>query len=291
LKFENLFLFLSSLLSPFSFPAQLRSSPLSFNRARSACFRVRPTAAQQAGSPRAPPPAADVWGPHVSFYLSPPPRLRLADEPESGRRTSWCLGPRASASSAAYLGCRLAWWLAREPYPSSPAALNPSSSSAAAPVPPSRRRLAAVQSPWCCSVEPPRGKEPSSAVCLDVRAPRRRLVFAGAPPSPLSAVRRRAPPRVVVTASGCPCWVRACVLDVPVKIPLLRVHPRVVPCLRRRSSALRRRSSRRRRPRPVAARLRKIGAAGFPIYGPERAKPPVKANHTGQPWHPSRIKP
>jgi hypothetical protein len=114
-----------SLLSPFSFPAQLRSSPLSFSHARSARFRVQPTAAQQAGSPCAPPPAADVRGPHVSFYLSPPPRLRLGDEPESVRRSIRRPGPASQCLHRHLFRCAAPPHAAPHPHPLNPSSLAP----------------------------------------------------------------------------------------------------------------------------------------------------------------------
>jgi hypothetical protein len=79
---------------PAAVPAQCRSP-------------VQPSLAAHPGlSPRvrASPPVADARAPLVSAFLPPPPRLRLGVERESDRRTIRSLGPRASASSATYLG-------------------------------------------------------------------------------------------------------------------------------------------------------------------------------------------
>jgi hypothetical protein len=63
-------------------------------------------------------------------------------------------------------------------------------------------------------VDPPCGKEPAGAVCLYVRAPRRRLVFAGFAPPPRLAGRRRpspSPPQEAPVKFALRSWTSRCI--------------------------------------------------------------------------------
>jgi hypothetical protein len=173
---------------------EVRPRPPVFSRVRAPPASARPSKRSGPASPpalRRRPPATDERGPLVSSYLAPPlPRLRLGIERESGRRAIRSLGPRASASSATYLGAPP---LRATRTPKTLAPLRRHRSNPRVAPPPSTRAVAASRRRAAVSASPPLGKGAAGVPGGRACALRHRAVLAGAPPPPLLAVGRRTP--------------------------------------------------------------------------------------------------